>query len=307
MPNLLDKIIEETKSRVAERRRKRSVIEVKQQILDAPKIRSLYEALRAKDISVIGEHKRKSPSAGEMQPANIDRAYEAYSSTEWISAISVVTNVDRFGGDILDLRTARKQCGDKPILRKDFVLDEYQVYEARANEADAILLMAALHVKDPAKLNGLFDLARDLGMDVLVEFGLAGSDPNYRPELLAAIVPDRARIWGINSRNFRPSFFTAALPLASRIAQRDVTIDLDRHKDLRHLVPAGKMVVAESGIASADDLVETREAGFNAALIGTAFLKGPRSIEDVIEALGAAFEPASRAARARIPLRRATV
>lgn len=145
---LFETILKGTRTRLMERAAKVSLGEVKRAASDAPPVRSFAEALRRTPFSVIAEHKQRSPSGGNMAPENVAQAYRAY-NVDWISAISVLTDVDHFQGEVSELDRARRACGNKPILRKDFIIDEYQIYEARAHGADAVLLMAALRADDP--------------------------------------------------------------------------------------------------------------------------------------------------------------
>lgn len=278
--SFLDTIVSNTMNRVAERRTKRPIEDLRARIPDAPPPRSLHDALRGR-FSVIAEHKRRAPSAGPMKPENVAEAYGAYAETPWISAVSVLTDEDYFSGSADDLVEARERV-QKPILRKDFIVDEYQVVEARAFGADAILLMASVLASDPARMRVLYDLARSLGLDVLVELGMT----ERRIEDLVPVVPPGARIWGINARSF------AARGNASQadpLARQHLPTDVRHHREFRRLVPAGRLSVAESGIHTAAELTAARDAGYDAALVGTAFLCGPRPIRNVILELSAAF------------------
>jgi indole-3-glycerol phosphate synthase len=195
---------------------------------------------------------------------------------------------------------------DKPILRKDFILDDYQVYEARAYGADAVLLMAALHVDAPARMQRLYDLTTELGMEALVEVGMSRHDVGQ----LVAAVPAGAQIWGINSRKFTGIRATARVLLGSMgggVARRmglpeDLLTDRSRHVELRNLVPSGRIAVAESGIHTGEHLRSVLDAGYQAALIGTAFLDGKRSVEAVAQDFSAVVAHRShRAASAESP------
>ena len=234
--------------------------------------------------SVIAEHKRRSPSGGDMNADNVAQAFQAYAEVPWISAISVLTDEDHFKGSVQDLQRARAVTGNRPILRKDFIVEDYQVYEARAFGADAILLMATLHAEDPTRLLRLFQLAQELKLDALLEVGMG----SQAPEDLAKIVPPGARIWGINARSFGGVFgFRAALSrVTTSLFGRDIRTSLKEHSRLRALIPAGRLAVAESGIHSAADLSDACRLGYDAALIGTAFLKGPKTVQQVISELG---------------------
>lgn len=279
--SFLDAIVANTRARVAERRVKEPLDEIRARLADAPSPRSLFDALRGR-FSVIAEHKRRAPSAGPMSPENVARAYETYAETPWISAVSVLTDHDYFDGARDDLVVAREKT-KKPVLRKDFIVDEYQVLEARAFGADAILLMASVLASDPAKMRDLHALARSLGLDVLVELGMT----ERRIEDLVDVVPKDARIWGINARAFAKKDGSKS---ADPNARHDLSTDVSRHVEYRRLVPAGKIAVAESGIHTAAELRGAREAGYDAALVGTAFLVGPKSISEVTAELSRAFE-----------------
>lgn len=283
MADLLDTIVESSRRRTAERRARQPLEEIRARVRDAPPARSLGDAL-SRGFSVIAEHKRRSPTGGEMGAANLERAFSVYARTPWISALSVLTDADHFHGSLEDLLEARSKSGARPILRKDFVVEEYQVWEARAFGADALLLMTTLFFGDRARLHGLFDLTRELGMEALFEIGMEG----HAPEALVELVPDAARLWGINSRRF-DSARAAASQKTLKETGRDPLTSLERHERLRALVPQGRLAVAESGIAGADDLHRVRALGYHAALIGTGFLRGSRRIEDAIADLGAAF------------------
>lgn len=287
MSPLLQGILTASRARTAERMKVRPQAELERTIADLGPRRSLAEALAGR-FSVIAEHKRRSPSGGNMDERNLERALGLYAETPWISAVSVLTDEDHFNGSLWDLQAARAACGDKPILRKDFIVDEYQVYEACAFGADAILLMATLHYEDPGRLQALFQLASELGLDALCEIGMGSESP----EKLAEIVPSGARIWGVNARTFGGVLGVRAAisRISTSLVGKDLRTSLKEHSRLRALVPAGTIAVAESGIHSARDLVATRARGYDAALIGTAFLKGPRPIEEVIAELGIAFD-----------------
>jgi indole-3-glycerol phosphate synthase len=144
--------------------------------------------------------------------------------------------------------------------------------------------MATLHAADPDRLKALFQLAQELQLDALLEIGMGSDDP----ESLAKIVPPGAKIWGINARTFGGVFgVRAALSrLTTSLFGKDLRTHLGEHQRLRKLIPPGCLAVAESGIHNAKDLQSARNAGYDAALIGTAFLKGPKTIEEVIAELG---------------------
>lgn len=258
-------------------------MELRARLADAPPVRSLHDALLGK-FSVIAEHKRRSPSGGDSDPKNVAAAYELYANTPWIAAVSVLTDSDYFAGTLDDLALARRAV-NKPVLRKDFIVDEYQVLEARAFGADAILLMASVLAKDEALMRTLYELARSIGLDVVVELGMT----TVRIEDLVRVVPAEARIWGINARQFAKTGAAREESNDPR-ARHDLPTDVQAHQDFRTLVPPGKMAVAESGIHTKEELRAARAAGYDAALIGTAFLRGPKSVADVALEFGCVFD-----------------
>ena len=285
MSPLLQKIVTQTIARVREREARVPYRELERMASDAPPVRSLAVALSS-SFSVIAEHKRRSPSAGTMNPGNVARCLGVYSRTQWISAISVLTELDNFSGELDDLVAARAACPSKPVLRKDFITTEYQILEARAYGADAVLLMAAIH-PDPSRLLSLFEFARDLRMDALLEIGMGGMSP----QAMRGMIPEEASIWGINARTFDGSRLGLRMALSRTLAavtSRDFRTETGRHGELRSLIPPGKIAVAESGIVTADELGSARDTGYDAALIGTAFLKGG-TIEDAINRFSPVF------------------
>lgn len=244
--------------------RTRPLSELQRMVRDAPPVRSFAAALRGK-FGLIGEIKRQSPSAGQMRPENVACAPAAYEASPFVLAISVLTNHSHFGMSIEDLARIRTVTS-KPILRKDFIVDEYQVWEARAFGADAILLMANL--LNTERLDRLWKLASELGMDVLFECHTAEQ---------IARVPHGATVYGINTRNFDvPS--TEYARARKDETGRDLTTDLSR-LELGRLIPTHAVKVAESGIR-ATDVREVHAMGvYNAMLVGTALLKSAQGIE----------------------------
>jgi indole-3-glycerol phosphate synthase len=207
--------------------------------------RPFNEALTRPGLSLIAEFKRRSPSVGEIRAgadvAEIVSAYERGGA----AALSILTEERHFGGSIDDLSAARLAT-DLPILRKDFVVEPYQLYEAAANGADAVLLIvAALPAEE---LEHLHNEARDIDLDVIVE---VHSDD----ELDTALNID-AEVIGINNRNLD-----------------DFSVDVQTTFELMPDVPAGKTVVSESGIAYSDQLSELSEIGVDAVLIGESLMR----------------------------------
>jgi indole-3-glycerol phosphate synthase len=196
---------------------------------------------------VIAEFKRRSPSAGELREsasaAEIAQAYERGGAC----ALSVLTEGPNFAGSLEDLRAARATSA-LPILRKDFIVDPYQLHEARAAGADAVLLIVAALSR--GELSELHRLARELGLDVLVEV-------HDRDELARALALDGALL-GINNRDLR-----------------DFSVDLGRTAELMRDVPAGTRVVSESGIGDARQLAGLEAAGVDAVLVGESLMRAP--------------------------------
>lgn len=207
--------------------------------------RSMRERIAQGSAAVIAEIKQASPSKGVLRepfdPPAIAAGYERHGA----ACLSVLTDENFFRGALGDLRAARSACA-LPALRKDFIVDAYQVYEARTNGADAILLIVA--VLDDAQLADFEAIARELGMDVLVEVHAAD-------ELERALKLDTALV-GINNRNLR-SF----------------DVSMDTTLSLLPRVPPDRLVVTESGIRSRDDVARMRAAGVNAFLVGEAFMR----------------------------------
>jgi indole-3-glycerol phosphate synthase len=192
---------------------------------------------------IIAEFKRKSPSRGIMNEfASSGKVCRDYVRAG-ASAVSVLTDLNFFGGTSDDLINVRESISF-PILRKDFIVDEYQIVEAKSIGADAILLIASLH--NPQKIQLLHRLAQSLGLEVLIE---------VHDESDFLKIPADAHLVGINSRN-----------LAS------LDIDMDRHSALIEMIPKNVVKVAESGIKSASDCVSLRNAGFTGFLIGELFM-----------------------------------
>jgi indole-3-glycerol phosphate synthase len=232
---------------VARRKGERPLAALEREIGDRGEGRPFMEALARPGTSLIAEHKRRSPSAGEIREgstcADIVRAYERGGA----AALSVLTEEAHFGGSLDDLREARR-ASELPILRKDFTIDPYQVYEAKADGADAVLLVVGS--LDPRELGTLFGLTRDLQLDALVE--VSGEE-----ELARALDAD-ADVIGINNRDLE-----------------DFTVDITRTFELLADVPAGKTVVSESGIVYREQIEELERVGVDAVLVGEALMRAP--------------------------------
>jgi indole-3-glycerol phosphate synthase len=204
----------------------------------------------AGDAAVIAEVKKASPSKGviraDFDPAAIARSYEAGGA----ACLSVLTDIDFFQGSDAFLQQARDACA-LPVLRKDFTVDPYQVAEARALGADCILLIVA--ALDDARLRDLAAQAMELGMDVLVE---AHDGAELERALRVPSVAGRTPLAGVNNRDLRT-----------------FEVSLDTSIRLRATMPPGRRLVAESGIATRDDVRRLRDAGVDAFLVGEAFMR----------------------------------
>jgi indole-3-glycerol phosphate synthase len=255
--NVLDRIVSSTLEDVERRRSSVPLSELEAQVAQRPEGRPFTEALLRPGISLIAEHKRRSPSAGDIRSgATVTEIVEAY-ERGGATALSILTEGPHFGGSLDDLREARA-ASVLPILRKDFIVDPYQVYESAAAGADAVLLIvAALHADDLAVLHRE---ARRLDLDVLVEV-------HDEDELECALEVIEADVIGINNRDLT-----------------DFSVDLDRTFELLSDVPAGKTVVSESGIHTRDQLDELERVGVDAVLVGERLMRAP-DVEGAVRAL----------------------
>lgn len=259
MSTFLDQILSDVRDELASTKARRTHAEVRGMLADAPPPRVFHAALGS-SFGLIAEIKERSPSVGPMRAANVSDAPAAYEESSIVRAISILTNAHHFGMGIERLAAIRSQV-TKPVLRKDFIIDEYQIREARAFGADAILLMA--NVLDAARLSGFHDLARELGMDALFEI-------HTREEI--AQLPPEASIVGINSRKFKA---TSGFVGATGSSSRDFSLSFDAF-DLVNQLPAGALRVAESGI-SPENLALASDR-FDAVLVGTSLLRDERGI-----------------------------
>ncbi len=246
---ILDRIVEDKKIRLKEHKSNVSFEEIRKlaeaELKDEKRPKNcFYENLRKQGISIIGEFKKASPSLGRIE-SKIDLLERIDEYNASVDAISCLTEEDHFNGNIEYLKTIRKKS-DLPILRKDFMIDEYQFYEAKAIGADAVLLIAA--ILDDAMLRDFYTLARELKLDVLVET----HDEN---EVERALKTD-PRIIGVNNRDLK-----------------DFSIKLETTGRLRKLIPEDKVFVTESGIMGDEDVRYLKETGVDAFLIGRAFME----------------------------------
>ena len=247
---ILDKIVADVAIQLEKRKKRISFIELaKIASIQSPPL-DFSGALRGDSVRLIVEVKKASPSRGVLcpnfNPVDIAGIYAANGA----AAISVLTEPEYFQGSLDYLRDIKKALVDKPLplLRKDFIIDPYQVYEARAYGADSVLLIVA--IMTPEKLFELLQLTHQLGMMSLVEV-------HNEPELAVAL-RSNAKIIGINNRDLNT-----------------FKVDLKTTAGLRRLIPPGRIIVSESGIKNRHDIEKLKEWGIDAALIGEALITAP--------------------------------
>ncbi len=259
VPSVLDRILRTTREAVERRKRELPVTALAAEVGDTPRPRrSLYEALAQPGIGVIAEFKRRSPSAGTLRESAAAPEIVAAYARGGAAALSILTEEPNFGGSLADLRAARAACA-LPILRKDFTIDPYQLHEARAAGADAVLLIvAALH---QPTLAALHCEAGELGLDALVEV-------HDRAELERALELG-AQLIGINNRDLH-----------------DFSVDVERTFSLLGAIPDGVCVVSESGIAAAAQLRRLEQAGVQAVLVGETLMRAPDPAAALRELVG---------------------
>lgn len=248
MPTILDEIVEQTAIDLKKRKRKVSFKDLESHELFEQPVRPFKEALaNANELSIIAEIKKASPSKGlirkDFDPAKIARQYRQGGA----SAISVLTDQPAFQGSLEYLETASKEV-DIPLLRKDFIIDPYQVKEAKAFGADAVLLIVT--ISEGAQLSELLHATREFGIKALVEC--------YSEKDVQTIDFNLVDILGANNRDLR-------------------TFEVDLHHGVKLLqqAPEGTVRVSESGLSTAEDLQFIRGEGIDAALIGEYFMRQP--------------------------------
>ncbi len=244
-PDVLSRILAHKREELAARKAQLPLPEMRARAADAPP-HDFAEALRGGEVAVIAEIKRASPSAGTIRAAGFDpAAIAARYEGAGAAALSVLTDEEFFQGHLDHLTAAREATG-LPALRKDFMVDEYQVYEARAAAADAVLLIVA--ALEPDGLQALLNLAEELGMAALVEA--------HNEAELARALDAGARVVGVNNRDLT-SF----------------EVDLATTERLAPMVPEDRLLVTESGVHAREDVQRLAKAGVDAALVGTALMR----------------------------------
>jgi indole-3-glycerol phosphate synthase len=245
--NELQRIVARTRVKVEQRRETVPLADLERAASGCDPRRPFGEALAAPGLSLIAEHKRRSPSAGVIREGvRLEDVVGGYQRAG-AAVLSVLTEEQGFGGSLADLQRARA-ASSLPILRKDFMIDEYQVVEALVGGADAILLIAA--ALDVVRLAELHALAGELGLGVLVEV--------HDDRELAVAAEIGAAVIGINNRDLTT-----------------LRVDTARTFELRPLVPAGCVTVAESGFRTRAELEALAGAGVDAVLVGEALMRAP--------------------------------
>ncbi len=255
---VLDKIVEDKKVRLKEHKNRISseeMIKLADEIGKSKGLKerenSFYNALAKDGISIIGEFKKASPSLGKIdEKIDLIKRIDEYNAS--VDAISCLTEEDHFLGNTDYLKQIRSKSV-LPIIRKDFMIDEYQFYEARAIGADAVLLITA--ILDNAQMKDFYSLARELRLDVLVE--------THNEEEIERALKIDPRIVGVNNRDLR-----------------DFTISIKNTERLKKYIPDDKIYVAESGITDDSDVRFLKDVGVDAFLIGRAFMESddPRGL-----------------------------
>jgi indole-3-glycerol phosphate synthase len=266
MSDILDKIVAVKREEIAAAQKRSPLASVRFDAESRVLTRDFEGALRAKiaagHAAVIAEVKKASPSKGVLRedfiPADIAQSYAEGGGEISAACLSVLTDRQFFQGGIDYLKQARASC-DLPVLRKDFIVDAYQVYESRAMGADAILLIAA--VLDDAQMKDYEAIARGLGMAVLVEVHDAAE--------LERALRLKTPLVGVNNRNLR-----------------NFEVSIQATIDLLPRLPADRLAVTESGIATREDVATLRAAGVHAFLVGEAFMRA----KEPGEALAALFK-----------------
>jgi indole-3-glycerol phosphate synthase len=248
MSDILQRIVASKRAEIAAAKEKTPAYDLEKRVAGAPPVRSFRQALeKGPGLGIIAEVKKASPSAGILRAAFDPLAIAQIYETAGANAISVLTDEPFFQGK-LGYLTAIRDIVAVPILRKDFILDPYQILEARVAGADAVLLIA--EILGSEELPALLTKIHELGMQALVEL--------YDPENLSRVVDNGAGIIGVNNRNLR-TFET----------RLENTLDLLPH------MPKDACVVSESGIRTRADMTRLEKAGVKAVLIGETFMKAP--------------------------------
>ncbi|MEW6101727.1 MAG: indole-3-glycerol phosphate synthase TrpC [Candidatus Omnitrophota bacterium] len=257
--DILKEIIQKKKEKILLAKQTFPEEELKERVKQAPDCRPFIEAInKPRQISLIAEIKKASPSKGIIrQDFDLQRICEAYRQAD-VQAISVLTERDYFGGDLSFINEVKKIV-EKPVLRKDFILEPYQIYESRFFGADAVLLIAEALTKD--SLSELIELCDSLGLDYIVEA--------HAQKELKKIIGMKVPVIGINNRDLHT-----------------LEVDFKTTEKLFPLIPKDKIVIVESGIKKHQDVLFLKILGVNAVLIGEAFMEAENITARVEEIMG---------------------
>jgi indole-3-glycerol phosphate synthase len=265
MSDILQKIVATKREELATALRTKPLAQMRadaeSRVLTRDFVGALRRKMDARQAAVIAEVKKASPSKGVLRadfvPADIAQSYAQGDGSLSAACLSVLTDRTYFQGGVDDLKQARASC-DLPVLRKDFMIDAYQIYQARAMGADCVLLIAAC--LDDAQMRDFELVAKDLGMAVLVEVHDAAE--------LERALKLKTPLLGVNNRNLRT-----------------FEVSLDTTLSLMANLPPQKLLITESGIANREDVLRLRQVGVHAFLVGEAFMRAP----EPGEALAALF------------------
>lgn len=259
MHSILERIVEHKRGEIAQARRARPVEALREELAEAPPVRDFRAALNSADgMGLIAEVKKASPSAGvirdDFDPVRIAETYRSHGA----HCLSVLTDEHFFQGHLDHLQAVRRSAS-RPVLRKDFLLDRYQLLEARAAGADCVLLIA--ECLDDAALHDLDEFAAELGLQTLIEL--------YEPENLPRVLRLNPPLLGINNRNLKT-----------------FAVDLEHTVRLAREVPPETLLVSESGIRTRDDVLRLQDAGIGAILVGETLMRSPDIGAQLDELLG---------------------
>lgn len=257
--NVLEAILRQKRIEVREARSALPLVELRRRAVETPPLRPFRSALQQKPIAIIAEVKKASPSHGVLterfDPLALAREYEKGGA----SAVSVLTDEQFFQGHKSTLQSI-KAAVRLPVLRKDFIIDEYQIYETRVIGADAVLFIVGM--LSESQFSSLIDCAREVGLDVLVE--------THTEEDVARATEHNAEIIGVNNRDLRT-----------------FEVSLQHSLNLRPLLRSGVVTVSESGIRSREDVATLRKAGFDAVLVGEGLVTSSNRVQLLKEFLQA--------------------
>jgi indole-3-glycerol phosphate synthase len=243
--NILDKIVEDKRKEVSLKKRLIPISQLESSVLFDREVTSLAKALRHSSTGIIAEHKRRSPSKAVInQDLSVQDVAQGYQNAG-VCGMSVLTDGKYFGGSLDDLLLARATV-HMPLLRKEFIIDEYQIVEAKAHGADVILLIAAILTKTEIKI--FSELAKSLDLDVLLEV-------HNEEELHKSIMPNLDML-GVNNRNLKT-----------------FEVSLETSKSLSSLIPNDFVKVSESGISNIEAIKDLKTYGYEGFLIGENFMK----------------------------------